>query len=457
MVRNFTLPPLLATSFWMSLLGQPLSARGESTASTPGFVNDDTIGTYACYASAGLYGQASYSPSSCLDEALAPVYPFNQLRLRAPDDSIRATFVPQGAGLTELWVKDKHGEWQDVVLSFDNTTNYATDKVHPNFGPIVGRYANRIKNGTFEIGGKTYHTPLNENNLDTLHGGDVGYDRSAFVLSHLNASSVTFTHHDPAGNQGFPHSVNSSVSYHLRDDATWDVRISATSSGPTPVMLSSHDYWNLNPQSLVDSDEHTRSILEHTLHIPRASHYVKTDSILVPTGELPSVKGTALDFTSAVPFSQNFGDTEGICGAGCQGWDSCLIMPEGPPEGGAEADEAALTLHSPASGIKMQLFTDQTAWQVYTSSGLAVPSKGLLPRKRAHGGILENAKGAGERGTDPPAPQPKKFYENYSAVVIEAQDYIDGINHPEWGRKAKQVLKEGEEYKWHTVYKFSVE
>jgi aldose 1-epimerase len=40
--------------------------------------------------------------------------------LSAPDGSINASFVPFGATLTELWVKDKHGTGRDVVLGYDD-------------------------------------------------------------------------------------------------------------------------------------------------------------------------------------------------------------------------------------------------------------------------------------------------------------------------------------------------
>lgn len=423
-----------------------------SSLSTPGFVNNGTIGTYPCFVDAGLYGQPTNQQvmnddqtySACLDAAQEPVYPYNALHLRAPDDSIRATFLPYGASLAELWVKDRDGHWQDVVLGFDNMTNYGTDVVHPFMGPIVGRYANRIKNGTFEVGGKTYHTPLNENNVDTLHGGTKGYDRASWKISHLCAGSVTFTHHDPAGNQGFPHEVNTTVVYTLEADSKWDVQISAISSGATPVMLAAHDYWNLNPKSLINATASDRPILDHVLHMPYSTNYIKTDGILIPTGEVPSVEDTPYDFRTATAFSENFNKTEGVCGTGCTGWDSCFVMKDGHP-----SDKAALILYSPQSGIKLSLYTNQVAWQVYTGSGIAVPSKGLIPRKRVHGGQIENVEGDDQT--------PEKYYENYSAVVLEAEDWIDGINNPEWGRKKEQVLKEGETYDWHTTYSFSVD
>lgn len=108
------------------------TSSSQDTSSSPGFVNNGTIGTYPCAlpASAGDNAQLIYSPNQVpgkeCGDALPPVYPYNAIRIRSEDDSIRATFLPYGATLAELWVKDRQGSWSDVILGFDNTTNYGT-------------------------------------------------------------------------------------------------------------------------------------------------------------------------------------------------------------------------------------------------------------------------------------------------------------------------------------------
>lgn len=150
------------------------------------------------------------------------------------------------------------------ILGFDNKTNYGTDPIHPNFGPTVGRYANRIKNGTFSIDGKQYQIPKNENGFDSLHGGDIGYDRRSWSLSNLNDSSVSFTLNDPAGFQGFPGEVNTTVTHSLANDATWNLKMNALASEKTPILLSSHVYWNL------EAYNETQSMLDYVFHLPKA-------------------------------------------------------------------------------------------------------------------------------------------------------------------------------------------
>jgi aldose 1-epimerase len=409
----------------------PDAGNNNSTTTPSGFVNNGTVGSFPCVEGTAPGNQIAFlsgSYASACPDALQPVYPYNKINIRSPDDSIRATFLPYGASLQELWVKDRNGTWRDVVVGFDNTTNYGTDTIHNYFGPQVGRYANRIKNGTFEINGTTYHTPLNENNIDTLHGGKIGYDRRSHSVEHMNASAVSFLLHDADGNQGFPGSVVARAFYALDNNGTFNIQMDAnvTDDKSTPIMLSHHVYWALHGYAGQND-----TILNHTLHMPQADKYIKTDGILIPTGEIPSVTNTPYDFQTARTFNERFNETEGVCGTGCQGWDSCFVMSE------HDRNSTILTLSSPETGIKLEIKTDQDAIQVYTCDGVSSPTKGSLPRKRVHGGD----------GTL------DKVYENHSCVVLEMEDYIDGINNPEW--KRDQIYSKQRPYHWRAEYTFS--
>ncbi|KAJ9478147.1 Aldose 1-epimerase [Pseudozyma hubeiensis] len=405
---------------------------------TPGFVNNGTIGSYPCLYQSQMedsqltFGAGSTVPGTQCTGALPAVYPHNRIELRAPDDSIRATFQPYGSSITELWVKDRYGGWRDIILGYDNTTNYSTDPIHPYFGPIVGRYANRIKNGTFELNGHTYHVPKNENGLDSLHGGDIGYDRSNYTIAKISANELVMEHTDPAGFQGFPGEVKATTRYHLGPNATWHIEINATATKETPILLSSHVYWNL------DAFNETSTALDYVLHMPYADKYVKTDTILIPTGPLPSVQNTPFNFESPTPFSQYFNDTLGVCGYGCQGWDTCFIMSSPP---GYNKKKPAVEMYSKRSGIKLSVATNQAAVQVYTCDGIDSPAKGSIPRKQVHGGKVGE-----DIGSSP-------VYGNHECVVLEMEDYIDGINNPEWGRN--QIYGPDRPYRWKSTYTFS--
>lgn len=91
-------------------------------------------------------------------------------------EGITANFIPYGASISNLFITDVHGVSRDIVLGFDNASYYSIDKQHPYLGPVPGRYANRIKNSTFEIDGETYNIlPNDHGGLDTLHGGPDGW------------------------------------------------------------------------------------------------------------------------------------------------------------------------------------------------------------------------------------------------------------------------------------------
>jgi len=161
---------------------------------------------------------------------------------------IRATFIPYGASISNLFLNDTSGVERDIVGGFDNASYYGVDRQHPHFGGVPGRYANRIKNSSFEIDGETYHILPNENpvlpdspkGVDTLHGGPNGWDwRNWTVVAHTS-DSITFSLTDPDGEQGFPGEVVSYVTYTM-GNMSWDFKMVALATTKvTPIMLSSH-------------------------------------------------------------------------------------------------------------------------------------------------------------------------------------------------------------------------
>lgn len=197
-------------------------------------------------------------------------------------EGIRANFIPYGASLINLFIEDIHGVERDIVLGFDNATFYSETALHPHLNGVPGRYANRIKNGTFTIDGVTYYTDLNEKGLDTLHGGSDSWDyRNWTVISHTT-DSVTFGLVDPDGKEGFPGQVVSYVTYTVTP-YQWHLHMTARSTTEkTPIMLSSHTYLNLDGFQNPD----TPLGLDHELYMPYARQRIAIDSIEIPTGEI---------------------------------------------------------------------------------------------------------------------------------------------------------------------------
>ncbi|KAL8940263.1 MAG: hypothetical protein Q9211_002361 [Gyalolechia sp. 1 TL-2023] len=278
---------------------------------------------------------------------------------------INATFISYGARLTNLYVNDRNGNPQDVVLGFDNAEDYIRDDetTHTYLGPIVGRYANRIRNGTFTIQGRTSRVPQNDNmGHNTLHGGQIGYDQRNWTLVSANSSSITFSLLDQAF-EGFPGSIITYATYTLSAGPTWTSRlVSIPLDEPTPIMLANHVYWNLG--AFIDGPGST--ILNHTLHMPYAARFIETDNIEVPTGPIGPVHGTFLDFTSPKQIGRDISSATNACGYNCTGYDHAFILDRPRYSAPEASDLSVLTLSSGSTGIRMDVFTNQQSLQVYT-------------------------------------------------------------------------------------------
>lgn len=345
---------------------------------------------------------------------------FQKYTLSAP--GINATFIPYGARLTSLYVNDKHGSPQDVILGYDNAEDYLkdTETIHTYYGVMIGRYANRIKNGTFTLNGVTSHLPKNDNKgHDTLHGGNIGYDQRNWTVVAHNKTTVTFSLLDEAF-EGFPGNIISYVTY----------SVSATSSGPrwtyravsipldeaTPIMLINHAYWNLD--AYVNPDDNT--VFNHTLHLPYSPRYVEIDNIEVPTGKIGLVKNTPLDFTSPKQIGTDILSAVNNCGFNCTGYDNAFIIDRPRYAGPESTDLAVFTISSPVTGIQLDIKTNQQSVQTYTCNGMS----GTIPVKQSQ----QHAKGK------------TTYVPKYGCFVVETQQWIDGINHPEWGQDEYQIF-----------------
>ncbi|SMR41373.1 unnamed protein product [Zymoseptoria tritici ST99CH_1E4] len=344
--------------------------------------------------------------------------PFQKYTLSA--NGISASFIPYGARLTSLCVHDRNGNWQDVAIGYDEGSQYLQDTLtnHTNFGSLVGRYANRIKNGTFELDGQTYHIPTNEHKgANTLHGGLIGYDQQNWTVVAQSSSSITFMHYD-AADQGFPGDLLNYATYTLEDDASWTSRIvSIPLNDATPVMLSNHVYWNLG--AFVDEEGET--ILNHTLYMPYAKRRIGTDGILVPNGELQLVAGTGLDFTKqGTTIGQNINNTLDACGSGCVGIDNAFITDRSPYAAQQDPYLEVLKLSSASTGIELTIKTNQGGIQLYSCGG----QNGSIPLKQSQQHVQGQT----------------SYLQKYGCLVIETQDWIDAVNQPQWGREDFQIF-----------------
>ncbi|OKL63348.1 hypothetical protein UA08_01536 [Talaromyces atroroseus] len=341
--------------------------------------------------------------------------------------NITASFVGYGARTQAIYVPDSNGTLQDVVVGYDTGKAYLHDSEtnHTYFGATVGRYANRIKNGTFTIDGNTYQIPENENNgHDTLHGGFVGYDQRNWTVTAYANDSITFSLLDP-GWQNFPGAVLTHVTFTVGNEVTpvnpkglpqlTSRIVSLSLTEKTPIMLANHIYWNLGAFQVP-------TILNDTLHMPLASRYVQGDNIEIPNGTIAEVSVSyngALDYTYPKQIGANLDDTTGACGYNCTGVDNCFINTRDPYY---QPDSLVPIIHlsSPATGITLDVATNQAAAQIYTCNG----QNGTIPIKSSQKAANE---AAGKGGVD--------YVNKYGCIVIETEGWIDAINYPEWGQQ----------------------
>ena len=344
---------------------------------------------------------------------------FTKYTISAP--GINASFIPYGARITNLFVNDRNGDPQDVVLGYDDGTAYLndTETVHTYFGPVVGRYANRIKNGTFTVGGITSHIPENENaGHDTLHGGNVGYDQRNWTVVEANTSSITFSLLDQ-GFEGFPGTIITYATYTVSAGPQWTSRlVSIPLDEPTPIMLANHVYWNLD----AFTNPSDTTILNNTLYMPYSDRYIEIDNIEVPNGTIGIVNNTFLDFTSPKQIGSDIENAVNACGLGCTGYDNAFILDRPRYSAPEATDISVLTMSSNVTGIQLDIRTNQQNLQIYTCNNIALMANIPVKQSQQHS----------TNGSITTVPK-------YGCVVIETQQWIDGINNPQWGQDQYQI------------------
>lgn len=317
-----------------------------------------------------------------------------------------------GAIIVSLRVPDKNGKLEDVVLGFDKAAPYLDS---PYFGAVVGRYANRIDKGRFELNGEKYQLATN-NGPNHLHGGDLGFDNLLWkgqVVETEQGDGVRFSIITPDGDEGYPGELYVAVTYVFTPENELIIDYLATAADDTIVNISQHSYFNLAGQD-------DGSILDHTLKI-NADFYTPVTKTLIPTGEILSVKATPFDFTEAKPIGRDIkADHQQIEYGG--GFDHNWVLRRSEFEG--QMHTAAI-LADPESGRQMEIITDQPGLQFYSGNFL-------------------DGKITGKDGAR---------YQYRGAVALETQHYPDSPNQPHFPRT---TLKAGESFESQTIYRFSV-
>jgi aldose 1-epimerase len=313
-----------------------------------------------------------------------------------------------GAIIVSLRVPDRKGQVADIVLGHDTLEGYFDNS--PHLGGLVGRYANRIANGSFTLDGVKYSLPKN-NGPNTLHGGIKGFDQAVWQGTPLKSKTgVAFSYLSKDGEEGFPGNLKVKVTYSLTEANELVINYEATTDKPTVLNLSQHSYFNL-------AGEGTGDILNHEAMI-NADRFTPVDSTMIPAGELRLVKGTPLDFTTQTKVGARIDDNYEQLVLG-KGYDHNFVINRK-----AEGLVLAARAYEPVSGRVMEISTDQPGVQFYTGNFL----DGTVTGKQGH------------------------VYKQRYGLCFETQHFPDSPNHPEF---PSAVLRPGQTFHSQTRLKFS--
>lgn len=200
----------------------------------------------------------------------------------------QVNIINYGAIVTHLFIKNKTGNFEDIVLGYDSIEGYENDKSF--FGATVGRYGNRICEGKFSIDGNEYQVTINDGK-NHLHGGKLGFFKAlweAETFETKNGPSIKLTYVSQDGEEGYPGKVTITVIYTLTNDNELKIEYFGKTNKPTILNPTHHSYFNL-------SGDLTKSIIDEELKIA-SDKFTPVDETLITTGELTNVENTPMDF-----------------------------------------------------------------------------------------------------------------------------------------------------------------
>ena len=316
-----------------------------------------------------------------------------------------------GGRIVSVMVPDKTGKMIDVVLGFDSISDYIN--VPSDFGATIGRYANRINQGKITIDGKTIQLPQN-NFGHCLHGGPQGWQYQVFKnVKQLDDSTIEMTRFSPDGDMNFPGNVEAKVIFTLTDDNAIKIDFSATSDQKTVINMCNHSYFNLG-------GDPTKAITEDELYI-NADNFTPVDSTFMTTGEILTVKETPMDFTTPKKVGKEINNYDYVQLKNGNGYDHNWVLNTA-----GDINLLAAKVVSPASGVTLEVFTNEPGVQVYTGNFLD--------------GTVKGKKGI--------------TYNQRTGICLETQHYPDSPNKPQW---PSVMLEPGKVYQSTCIYKFGVQ
>ncbi len=317
-------------------------------------------------------------------------------------NGLRTKISNYGGLIVELQVPDRKGRLTDILLGRDLIEGYLAG--HPYFGCVIGRVAGRLGGAEFQLEGG-HHSLVANDGPNCLHGGLKGYDKELWEATITEADGMEklrLSLTDPDGNNGFPGTVDCSVTYALFDNDTFEITYEANTSKATPFNITNHAYFNLRGEGNGD-------VLGHQMQI-FAESVARVDTNATLTGHRDAVEAGFNDFREFV----TLGHRRLVMGNA----DTHYFLNEGR----TKIPKPAATVYEPESGRLLEILTTEPGVQFY--AGLCLDD-------------------AGKNGG---------HYRPLSGFCLETQDYPDSIRFPDMGGA---ILRPGHPFTSTTLFKFA--
>ena len=327
-------------------------------------------------------------------------------------NGVTAQVTEYGAILVSVEAPDMAGTVRELTCGYDTLAGWLTNTSY--FGATVGRFANRIQDGRFNLDGKEYQLATNNDPGGIpchLHGGLKGFDKVVWTGKLTEDHGVEFSYLSKDGEEGYPGNLAVKVTYHLDDENQLTWAATATTDAPTVLNIVQHAYWNLSGDPSTSTNDHLLTIY--------ADGYLPTNAGMIPTGKIDPVAGTPMDFTQPTVIGERVEeDFEALKLA--NGYDHAWILNK---SGGVRP---AARVIDPKSGRVMDVSTDAPAIHFYGGNfldGRAIGRGGIAHARR-------------------------------TAFALETENYPDAPNQPSF---PSAVLRPDEKYSHTLIFKFSAE
>lgn len=317
-------------------------------------------------------------------------------------NGMEVELIEYGARVKAIRTPDRDGEMASVITEFNTLEKYRGPRNF--YGATIGRFGNRIANGTFTLDDTEYQLPTNDD-AHHLHGGPNGFHTKLWDASITDEGTVEMRYLSEDGESGYPGNLSVTVTFELTDKNGLRIDYRAKTDKATPINLTNHSYFNL-------SGHPDSTILSHQLKI-NAGKYMPITEEVIPTGEIQPVEGTPFDFTEFYSIGSRMDKLPA-------GYDHNFVLRMEP----ADSLFHAATLYSPSSGREMKVLTVEPGLQFYSGNFLD--------------GTVVDATGSP--------------IEKFEVLCLESQHFPNAPNEADF---PSTILHPDETYHSVTVYQFS--